>query len=143
MQKRLWVFPLTVLLAASMQAAIAEDEWEENNTKGVALLQDGKYQDAEKLLLAARKESEKSGAKYGHYATTLLNLGQLYDKMDRVPDSGESPTKRPLPSTKSLMVQPRQRTAKLSRDWPKPAAITANILKPCPFTNAPSRSGMC
>lgn len=92
MQRRLWVFPLTVLLAATVQAttvqaALAEDEWEENNTKGAAALSDGRYPDAEKLFLAAKKESEKSGAKYGHYATTLLNLGQVYDKMDRVPDS--------------------------------------------------------
>jgi tetratricopeptide (TPR) repeat protein len=76
-----------VLLAAHMPAAIAEDEWDDDNAKGVAALQDGKYQVAEKSFLAARKDSEKSGAKYGHYATTLLNLGQLYDKMDKVPES--------------------------------------------------------
>jgi tetratricopeptide (TPR) repeat protein len=70
-----------------MPAAIAEDEWDEANAHGTAALQEGKYQEAEKSFLAAKKECEKSVARYGHYATTLLNLGQLYDKMDRVPDS--------------------------------------------------------
>jgi tetratricopeptide (TPR) repeat protein len=76
-----------VLLAAYVPAAIAEDEWDEDNARGTTAMQDGKYQEAEKCFQAARKESEKSGSKYGHYATTLLNLGQVYDKMDKVPES--------------------------------------------------------
>ncbi len=87
MQRRLWAFPLIVLLATALPPAIADDDWEEDNAKGTTALQDGKYKEAETAFLAAKKDSEKSGAKYGHYATTLLNLGLVYDKLDRVPDS--------------------------------------------------------
>jgi tetratricopeptide (TPR) repeat protein len=87
MQRRLWAFPLIVLLATALPPALADDDWDEDNGKGTTALQDGKYKEAEASFLAAKKDSEKSGAKYGHYATTLLNLGLVYDKMDRVPDS--------------------------------------------------------
>jgi len=87
MKRRLWAFPLTILLATSMQAVLAEDEWEDLNKRGTQALRDDKYQEAEKLFLSARKEAAKSTSRYGHYATTLLNLGLLYDKMDRVQDS--------------------------------------------------------
>jgi len=87
MQRRLWAFPLLVLLTATVPAALAEDEWEDYNGRGMTALKDGKYGEAEKLLLEARKEGQKNKALYGHYATTLLNLGQLYDKMDKVPES--------------------------------------------------------
>lgn len=87
MQRRLWAFPVLVLLAASMPAALAEDEWDDYNGRGMTALKDGKYSEAEKLFLSARKEGEKSGARYGHYATSLLNLGQVYDKMDKVAEA--------------------------------------------------------
>ncbi len=87
MQRRLWAFPLLILLASSMPPALADDDWEEDNKNGTTALEEAKYKDAEKFFLAAKKDSEKSGSKYGHYATSLLNLGLVYDKMDKVPDS--------------------------------------------------------
>jgi tetratricopeptide (TPR) repeat protein len=87
MQRRLWAFPLIVLLAGTTLAALADEDWDEDNAKGTAALQDGKYKEAEKAFLAARKDSEKSASKYGHYATTLLNLGQVYDKTGKVQES--------------------------------------------------------
>ena len=87
MQRRPWAFSLLVLLAAAMPAALAEDDWEDYNGRGTTALKDGKYAEAEKLFLEASKEGKKNKALYGHYATTLLNLGQVYDKMDKVPES--------------------------------------------------------
>ncbi|MBU6455120.1 MAG: tetratricopeptide repeat protein [Cyanobacteria bacterium REEB67] len=98
MQRRLWAFPLQlslVLLAAAPQVALAEDDWEDNTKTGTEALKNGKYQEAEKAFLAARKEAEKSNQRYGHYATTLLNLGAVYDKTDRIAE-GEKAYKEAL-----------------------------------------------
>ena len=87
MQKRLWAFPLLLVLATTFQTALAEDEWEDNNKSGVEALKDGKYKVAEKFFMAAKKDAAKQNTQYGHYATTLLNLGAVYDKTDRIAES--------------------------------------------------------
>ena len=74
------------LVIFTIQPAYAET-WDEHNKNGLAALHDGNYAEAEKEFAACRRQGEKSGARYGNYATTLINQGLLYDKKDNVAES--------------------------------------------------------
>ncbi len=76
---------LTVFLCLS-PAALAEN-WDDLHKTGLAALHDGDYAVAEKTLTAAKAKAEKSGNRYGNYATTLLDLGLLYDKKNNMVQS--------------------------------------------------------
>lgn len=74
------------IIILTIQPAYAET-WDEHNKSGLAALHDGNYSEAEKQFAICRRQAEKSGARYGNFATTLLNQGLLYDKKDNLEES--------------------------------------------------------
>ncbi len=74
------------LVILTVQPAFAAT-WDEHNKTGLAALHDGNLEEAEKEFSACRRQAEKSGARYGNFATTLINQGLLYDKKDNVAES--------------------------------------------------------
>ncbi len=80
-------FWLLLALFFMLSPAAMAESWDELHKTGVAALHDGDYAQAEKALTSARTKAEKSGARYGNFATTLLDLGLLYDKKNNVAES--------------------------------------------------------
>ncbi len=60
------------------------DDWTDANDAGTKLLKAKKYAEAEKYFKTARDISAGDKEKYGHYATTLLNLGLVYEKLNKI-----------------------------------------------------------
>jgi tetratricopeptide (TPR) repeat protein len=74
------------LVILTVQPAFAAT-WDEHNKAGLAALHDGNLEEADKEFAACRRQAEKSGARYGNYATTLINQGLLYDKKNNAAEA--------------------------------------------------------
>jgi tetratricopeptide (TPR) repeat protein len=85
---------LALALVAAAGSVLAAS-WDDHNKAGLAALHDGNLPTAEQEFLAARKKAEKEGNKYGNYATTLVNLGSVYDKKGK-PEESEKNFKEAL-----------------------------------------------
>jgi tetratricopeptide (TPR) repeat protein len=91
MRKTKWLLQLSLLMLLNPQSALASDNWDQYNSAGVNALRDQKYPEAEKQLLKAKAEAEESGGpKYGNLSTTLLSLGLLYDKQNKIAESDKT-----------------------------------------------------
>jgi len=81
------IFPLIATVIFTLAIPPAQADWAEHDKSGLTALRDGNYAEAEKELLTAKKQAEKGGLRYGNYASTLLNLGLLYDKKNNAAES--------------------------------------------------------
>ena len=77
-KKKHWQLVAALCLAFFFTAACQRTRWESNNAAGVKALQQGRYADAEKLLLAAVEEAEGFGPQDPRLATSLNNMAELY-----------------------------------------------------------------
>lgn len=68
-------------------AALQQSSWEQLVTQGEKLLTDGHFAEAEKIYLAALKLAQKFAPRDPRLATTLDNLGLVYDKQHRYPEA--------------------------------------------------------
>lgn len=82
-------------LTAFVAPAIADD-WSEANDTGERLLKDKKYVEAERFLKKARGLAAEDKEKYGHYATSVLNLALVWDKLNK-PEMSEKAYREVIP----------------------------------------------
>ena len=69
-------------------AAVPEAAWRKNCDGARQAFQQGKYAEAEKLLLAAARQAEAFGPRDPRLAATLNLLGDTYLKQDKLAPSG-------------------------------------------------------
>ena len=60
-----------------------EARWEKANEAGMKAHQEGRYAEAEQHLTAALKQAEKFGEQDARLATSLNNLAELRDHVDK------------------------------------------------------------
>ncbi len=60
------------------------DDWSDANDAGTKLMKDKKYAEAEKFFKTAKDIASGDKEKYKHYATTLLSMGFIYDKLNKI-----------------------------------------------------------
>src|SRR2546428_1814967 len=77
---------VAILCAVSPRLpAFADDMplWESYTEAGTRAMKEKRYDEAEKMYLAARREAQKLGSEDLSVATTLKNLGMLYERQGR------------------------------------------------------------
>ena len=76
--KTRWLLLGVLCLAFLLTTACQRSDWQSNNAAGLKALQQGRYADAEKLLVAAVEEAEGFGPQDLRLAATLDSLAGLY-----------------------------------------------------------------